>query len=307
MNSLLISSYQKLWPPILSFAIVIGAFLSDGISAEPQGRYYRIDFTELKYENESFEAVREVYLKDAKENAFDEEIYVRPSIRLADGGEYFPVVTEFPNGEYWTRLDYVVRLDANADTRGSIVFKVGNKQTKKLEFKLEPADADPELHDLFWSKRGEYYRDLSSQNRSSAGAAWFRYQYRKSVTQLSDSPESASIREQILQTQRFNNSLNEERTYALVTGGRAISENLQLHDPLFVRADQEPTIAIDSLEGITVREFDWEKLTQGLTPSKDVLASAVPYDQHGVFFRDFRGVVELVDQLKSQGSDFVVF
>ena len=306
MNSLLISSYQKLWPPILSFAIVIGAFLSDGISAEPQGRYYRIDFTELKYENESFEAVREVYLKDAKENAFDEEIYVRPSIRLADGGEYFPVVTEFPNGEYWTRLDYVVRLDANADTRGSIVFKVGNKQTKKLEFKLEPADADPELHDLFWSKRGEYYRDLSSQNRSSAGAAWFRYQYRKSVTQLSDSPESASIREQILQTQRFNNSLNEERTYALVTGGRAISENLQLHDPLFVRADQEPTIAIDSLEGITVREFDWEKLTQGLTPSKDVLASAVPYDQHGVFFRDFRGVVELVDQLKSQGSDFVV-
>ena len=209
MNSLLISSYQKLWPPILSFAIVIGAFLSDGISAEPQGQYYRIDFTELKYENETLIAVREVYLENAKKIAFDEEVYALPSIRLADGGEYFPVNTEFPNGEYWTRLDYVVRLDANADTRGSIVFKVGNKQTKKLEFKLEPADADPELHDLFWSKRGEYYRGLSSQNRSSAGAAWFRYQYRKSVAQLSDSPESESLREQFLQSQRFNNRFND--------------------------------------------------------------------------------------------------
>ena len=108
-----------------------------------QGQYYRIDFTELKYENETFDAVREVYLENAKKIAFDEEVYALPSIRLADGGEYFPVNTELSNGEYWTRLDYVVRLDANADTRGSIVLKVGNKQTKKLEFKLEPADADP--------------------------------------------------------------------------------------------------------------------------------------------------------------------
>ena len=107
MNSLLISSYQKLWPPILSFAIVIGAFLSDGISAEPQGQYYRIDFTELKYENESFEAVREVYLKDAKENAFDEEVYVRPSIRLADDGEYFAVNTEFSYEGYWLSLIHI--------------------------------------------------------------------------------------------------------------------------------------------------------------------------------------------------------
>ena len=97
MNSKLISSYLKLWPPILSFAIVIGAFLSDGISAEPQGQYYRIDFTELKYENETFEAVREVYLENAKEFAFDEEVYALPSISLADGGEYLPVNTELSN------------------------------------------------------------------------------------------------------------------------------------------------------------------------------------------------------------------
>ena len=256
MNSLLRSSSQRLLLPILSFAIVIGVLLPDGISAEPQGQYYRIDFTELKYENEGFEAVREVYLENAKEFAFDEEVYALPSIRLADGGEYFPVNTELSNEDYWLRLEFIVRLPANADTKGSIRLKVGNHQAKRLEFKLKPADADPELRDLFWRKRAEYYRGLSFDNRSNAGAAWFRYQYRKSVAQLSDSPESESLREQFLQSQRFNNRFNDERTYALVTGGRAISENLQLHDPLFVRAEQEPTIPIDSLEGITVREFD---------------------------------------------------
>ena len=48
MSSLLRKSYQRLLLPILSIAIVMGVFRSDGISAEPQAQYYRIDFTELK-------------------------------------------------------------------------------------------------------------------------------------------------------------------------------------------------------------------------------------------------------------------
>lgn len=77
-------------------------------------------------------------------------------------------------------------------------------------------------------------------------------------------------------------------TYALFSGGRAVSENLQL-DRVLRRADEteEPSVDIDELEGITVTEIDWTSLTEGLDPEKDPLAGLIPADQHALFFPVF--------------------
>ena len=51
-----------------------------------------------------------------------------------------------------------------------------------------------------------------------------------------------------------------ETTYDLFTGGRAISENLQLDRTLPQRAANETPVKIDSLQGITISEIDWNPL-----------------------------------------------
>ena len=287
--------------------LVVGTLLTPPVLAESEGHYYRGDFTSLNYQTESFTKVQDAYnANKAAKLLNDDSYYLTPSIQFATEVEYFPINTDYSYENFWTRLEFIIRTPDKAAFTGSILWNVGNNQTKKLDFKLQPADADPKFRDLFWQKRAEYYRNLLNRNRSNAGAAWFRYQYRQSLARLSASPESETIRQRFRDQQRFQNEMNDELTFALATGGRAISENLQLPAPLFVREDQEPTIGIGSLEGITIREYDWTELTKDLTPAKDLLANAIPHDQHGVFFRSFQGVLDLVDQAKSQSSYLVM-
>ncbi len=63
-----------------------------------------------------------------------------------------------------------------------------------------------------------------------------------------------------------------DSSYDLFTGGRAISENLQLDRIMPVRESGEETVDVDSLEGITIKEIDWKPLLKGLNPKLDPLA-----------------------------------
>ena len=291
---------------MLAFGLASGGFFLPAVKADPGGHYYQVDFTSLTYENGSFAEVREAYSANRDNRLFGPFADRLPSINIADGGEYFPVNTDYSNENFWTRLEFVIRVPKPSAVKGTIIFNIDNNQRKTLQFELAPTDSTPSLSDFFWQKRAEYYQSLMNRTRSNAGAAWFRYQYRQSMQKLSDSPESNTLRQQFLDRQRFRNGMNDELTFALATGGRAISENLQLHDPLFVREDQDSSIPIETLEGITIREYDWKELTKDLNPEKDVLANAIPYDQHGVFFRSFQGVLDLADQMKTQGRYFVM-
>ena len=63
-----------------------------------------------------------------------------------------------------------------------------------------------------------------------------------------------------------------DSTYDLFSGGRAISENLQLDRVLRPAKPGEDTVAIAHLTGITVREMDWKPLVKDLKPKTDALA-----------------------------------
>jgi hypothetical protein len=101
---------------------------------------------------------------------------------------------------------------------------------------------------------------------------------------------------------RFQQPYELGRTYDLFSGGRAMSENLQLDRQLPPgRAHQEGNVKIDSLKGITIREIDWKDRIKDLKPELDPLAAAIPADQHAVFFASFQAAMRVADEASLQG------
>ena len=92
-------------------------------------------------------------------------------------------------------------------------------------------------------------------------------------------------------------------TYDLFTGGRAVSENLQLDR--MMRSDsggEQPTVDVNKIDGISVPEIDWKPLVKDLKPKLDPLAALIPADQHVVFFPTFSAAVRTADEADSAGT-----
>ena len=90
--------------------------------------------------------------------------------------------------------------------------------------------------------------------------------------------------------------------YDLFSGGRAISENLQLDRALPTRAVNATPVKLSSIEGITIREIDWKPLIKDAQPVLDPLADKIPFDQHAVFFPSFQAALAVVDETKKHDS-----
>ncbi len=118
------------------------------------------------------------------------------------------------------------------------------------------------------------------------GDAWFRHQILEARKLL---PQRDNEREAALLPRRSNQTSEIDQTYALFSGSRAISENLQLDRPLAAARNagrdtpSEKSVKLDTLEGITVAEIDWKTRNAGKTPLLDPLAACIPADQHALF------------------------
>jgi hypothetical protein len=161
------------------------------------------------------------------------------------------------------------------------------------------------------TKLAHYQRLL---DRGVPGAAWFRHQVRVTRQAPRFEPERTPAAGVPLpppgppgppgaprgpRTQRTSRA---QETYALLSGGRALSENLQLDHLLPTTKAGAATVAIDSIEGITVREFEWAALVQDLQPPQDPLASLIPDDQHAIFFPTFQALIDLAENADVQGT-----
>jgi hypothetical protein len=147
----------------------------------------------------------------------------------------------------------------------------------------------------FLEAKGHYYRTLLEQ--TIPGSPWFRHQIQQ-ARDANDTPTPAPRGPG--QTPISESEL--QRTYALFSGGRALSENLQLDRALQVTAQNEPNVPLDSLTGITVTEIDWKLIVKDLAPAKDPLAGVIPADQHVLFFPSFTAMATLVDEAKAHGT-----
>ena len=154
-----------------------------------------------------------------------------------------------------------------------------------------------------------HYRRL--QNLRGPGTAWYRHNMQENQKLLDAIPDRQNYNLRLnASTSRPPNVTNLNSTYNLVSGGRAVSENLQLDRDLRVTAfrtnkeeDLKHTVDINSITGITIDEIDWENRIDPNTPvTPSLLAKATPHDQFYLHFQTFQQLVDLIDNSLDQGT-----
>ena len=133
----------------------------------------------------------------------------------------------------------------------------------------------------FQKSRKDHYENLLA--RGIPGSAWFRHQAAKETPELAQQPNRP-------------NQGSLEDTLDLFSGGRALSENLQFDRELRLPEEGGAEVKVNSIQGITIDEFEWDLLLNDKDTVLDPLAHSVPADQHALFFRTFSDMMTVFDE-----------
>lgn len=169
-----------------------------------------------------------------------------------------------------------------------------------LRFRVPSGRGGLEGKHAFYQGKIDHYQNLL--NRGLPGGAWFRHQVRQARTAMglgAATPDAG--RGPFGPPPTLGTGRDLQGTFELFSGGRAISENLQLDQALLVGRSTEGTVKIDTIAGITIQEIDWAPLIGDAKPELDPLASLVPADQHVVFFPTFKAAVRVADEAGAHG------
>jgi hypothetical protein len=171
----------------------------------------------------------------------------------------------------------------------------------QLKFKVAPAETKPDAKGKFFEAKLAHYQRLGGRN--IPGTAWFRHQALAAAKELGRETNSGIDVATGLPfgTPPWRESQLED-TYDLFTGGRALSENLQLDRVLPSTKSAEETVAITNLAGISVKEMNWKELMPDAKPDLDPLAAFIPADQHAIFFPSFQAMTQLIDEADANGT-----
>ncbi len=203
------------------------------------------------------------------------------------------------NNEY-AEANLAIRVEATREVTGTLY--LANDDLIGMDgfrFRVGADAASSASRAAFYAAKEKAYENLLA--RDLPGAAWFRHQ--ASEARVAQG-EAAKPRDE---EERFRERPSElEDTFLLFTGGRAISENLQLDRALPpADGDMENVVDVDSISGITIAELDWKPLVEDLDPKLDALSASIPADQHAIFFRDFRSMTSVLDEADRTGRPVV--
>ena len=186
----------------------------------------------------------------------------------------------------------LIRAPAGKDVAGRLVVpKSDQKSMAWMTFTVASSAAKSEAKTPFYQTKIAHYENLA--NRDIPGGAWFRHQVRVARAELRLEPNQPQPPNVFPQGGRSDELT---RTFDLFTGGRAMSENLQLDRALPRTPPNENPVKIASLRGITVNAIDWKPLIKDAHPKLDALAQNIPADQHVVFFPSFAAAVAIADE-----------
>ncbi len=190
------------------------------------------------------------------------------------------------------RGELVIRAPQGKGVTGRVILpKPDWSGMTVVAFSLPESAAGPDAREAFYRGKQRRYEHLLSLD--IPGGAWFRHQARTAQLAMKITPTTDPNRNMPWRGGRTNELVE---TYELFTGGRAMSENLQLDRVLpRVQANETP-VKLDSLSGITIQEIDWQPLAKDAKPKLDPLAAMIPADQHAVFFPSFQAAVALADE-----------
>jgi hypothetical protein len=172
-----------------------------------------------------------------------------------------------------------------------------------VRFSIKPESAEPEANEAFYRGKVGHYQWLLGTG--AAGTAHFRHQLDLALSELE--LDAAPQNQRAWRPWRPGGD-DLDDTYNLFSGGRALSENLQLGRPLpeppegqAAPTAEPPPVPVRDIRGITTPEFDWTGRLAGLTPVPDALAGAIPADQHAVFFPSFAAIQTVLDETGEEG------
>ncbi len=191
----------------------------------------------------------------------------------------------------------VIQVPEKKDVAGYLIFPNADRSAMlRLRFTVPASAASGPARAAFFQGKREHYQRLLAAG--APGAAWFRHEAHQADRALaSSSTEVAQAPPRI-----FPGNWDVNRTYELFTGGRALSENLQLDRELPPGQANENRTVLSSIRGITVQEIDWKPLLKDAKPKLDRLADKVPADQHVVFFPSFAAAMALTGAAKENDT-----
>ena len=180
----------------------------------------------------------------------------------------------------------------------SFTFEKKNNKNLLTEQKSEEA---------FLRYRAIRYKWL--QELGVPGTAWFRHQVTKDnirLAQIRKEPKPSTHTHNSSAIIRPTRNTELENSMDLFSGGRAISENLQLNRELRLSSDeQNRTIPLSSVVGITIDEIPWKEWMKGEKPLLDPISSILPHDQHALIFPSYSSMLEVMDQANERGTPFL--
>lgn len=171
---------------------------------------------------------------------------------------------------------------------------------------LEATTANAEGQKQFYRAKTLHYHRLLSQ--SGGGKPWLYYQREVAHKQYQElSKEKISFPS--IRTNEIAQEISS--TFDLLTGHKAINENLPLE--VLQNEEGEANIAIETLPSINVSAIEWQRILGEKKPKLDILATAIPADQHGIFFPSYSSFwtfsevakqgSPVLDLLKSRSED----
>ncbi len=229
----------------------------------------------------------------------------RPAYAVLDGeGEVYVhySLNGQPVGGEWNtglRQSLAIRVPQSRDITGRLFLpNMDGEQMHVLKFKVPSAKVGADSRQEFYRLKLEHFEDLLS--RDLPGGAWFRHQIRQARQALGQ--PSSELAEGSAAAVRPARTGQLSDTYAVFSGGRAMSENLQLDRVLQAVPSGEETVDVASIEGVTVREIDWKPMVAQFPLDLDPLAAKIPADQHAIFFPSFSAAVAMADEMAGQGA-----
>ena len=185
-------------------------------------------------------------------------------------------------------------------TVAGMVFVPDAKGERLVPLRFTAAAKSTDGRDAFHLGRQWHYERLLA--RGVPGGAWFRHQAR-AARLVVDPTATEEARDRPV---RFDRPGELEDTYALFSGGRALSENLQLDRALPPRDPRHEAeeVALSSLRGVTTQSINWKSKLDDAARSaeRDPLAKLIPHDQHAVFFPTFDAMIALADEADRYGT-----
>ena len=238
-----------------------------------------------------------------KGNAWEALEALQPYVALEGAGEAViggPGLQPWGNPEQsYANAQLLLRLPTTAPVAGRLFVPNQDLSTMlALKFKIDPAAAQPATRQDFYDARQQHYRRL--RERDIPGGAWFRHQ--ESEAAKARGTNAVDPARAQLNPRRPNWDAGYDSTYELFSGGRALSENLQLDRLLPPAGTNAALVSLTNLAGITVREMDWKALLREPKPALDPLAAHVPFDQHALFFVSFDALSRWLDEADRDGT-----